>query len=115
MRLLYDSEGDVLDIIFDERLHRAEKRAYELRLGVVLYVTVDSMKPVQLTVVNYRRLTELAVVPFDRWKRLKAVDRKKILPVINSPTVSAFLRLDPQTGYGCLLKPDTMEMFSVAA
>jgi hypothetical protein len=28
MRLLYDAEVDVLNVIFDERLHRAEQAAY---------------------------------------------------------------------------------------
>jgi hypothetical protein len=48
MRLLYDPEGDVLDVIFDERLHRAEKTAYRLRDGIMLYLTTDSVKPIQL-------------------------------------------------------------------
>ncbi len=115
MFLSYDSVGDVLEVIFDENLHHAEQTAYELRLGVVLYVTVDVKKPVQLTVVNYRRLSELPIVPFDRWKRIKIADRKKILAILSSPSVSTFLKLDPKTGYGRLSQIDMLEKFSIAA
>jgi hypothetical protein len=116
MRLLYDPEGDVLDVIFDERLHRAEKKAaYELSDGFILYVTSDSMKPIQLTVVNYRRLAQLPKFQFYGWERLKAADRKKLLPILSSPSVSAIIKLDPKTGYGHLASPPMLEMFSLAA
>ncbi|MGH7600644.1 MAG: hypothetical protein ACREOI_30170, partial [bacterium] len=96
MRLLYDPEGDVLDVIFDELLHRAEKKAaYELSDGFMLYVTTDSMKPIQLTVVNYWRLAQLPTFNFYGWKKLKAADRTKLLPILDSPAISAFLKLDP--------------------
>jgi hypothetical protein len=36
MRLLYDPEGDILDVIFDENLHHAEKSAFRLRDGLML-------------------------------------------------------------------------------
>jgi len=115
MRLLYDPEGDVLDVIFDERLHRSDKIAYELRDGFILYVTVDSLKPIQLTVVNYQRLAQRPTIHFNGWKKLKAGERKRLLPILNSPAVSAFLKLDPQTGYGHLASTAMPEMFSLAA
>ncbi|MGH7455372.1 MAG: hypothetical protein ACRENG_28725 [bacterium] len=115
MRLLYDPEGDVLDVIFDERLHRVDKIAYELRDGFILYVTVDSLKPIQLTVVNYQRLAQRPTVHFSRWKKLKVTERKKLLPILNSSAVSAFLKLDPKTGYGHLASTAMPEMFSLAA
>jgi hypothetical protein len=114
MRLLYDSEGDVLDVIFDERLHRAKKAAYRLRDGLMLYLAVDSMKPVQLTVVNFRILAQLPVVHFNGWQAMKPADKKKILPILTSPTLSPFLKLDPKTGYGHLSTPDMLEVFSAA-
>jgi hypothetical protein len=115
MRILYDPEGDVLDVIFDERLHRADKIAYELRDGFILYVTVDSLKPIQLTVVNYQRLAQRPTFHFSGWKKLKAGERKKLLPVLNSPAVSAFVKLDPKTGYGLLASPPMLKTFALAA
>jgi hypothetical protein len=115
MRILYDPEGDVLDVIFDERLHRADKIAYELRDGFILYVTVNSLKPIQLTVVNYHRLAQRPTFHFSGWKKLRAAERKKLLPVLNSPAVSAFMKLDPKTGYGLLASLPMLETFSLAA
>ncbi len=115
MRLLYDPEGDVLDVIFDERLHRAEKAAYRLRDGIMLYLTANSNKPIQLTLVNYRRFAQLSVLQFEGWQSLKASDKKRLSPILASPMVSTFLKLDTRTGYGHLSSPDVLEMFSLAA
>jgi len=115
MRILYDPEGDVLDVIFDERLHRSDKIAYELRDGFILYVTVDSLKPIQLTVVNYQRLAQRSTFLFSGWKKLKAADRKKLAPILASPALSSFLKLDPQTGYGYVGKSVMLDVFPLAA
>lgn len=115
MRLLYDPEVDVLDVIFDERLHRAEKAAYRLRDGIMLYLTLDSVKPIQLTLVNYRRFAQLPVLQFEGWQSMKASDKKLLLPILASPMVSRFLKLDTRTGYGHLSSPDVLEVFSLAA
>jgi len=49
--LSYYPEGDLLEVIFDTSLHRVKKTAYRLRDGLMLFVAVDSAKPVQLTIV----------------------------------------------------------------
>jgi hypothetical protein len=115
MRLLYDPEGDVLDVIFDERLHRDEKAAYRLRDGIVLYVTIDSFTPIQLTVVNYRFLAQLPQIHFNKWQELPSIEKDRLLPILNSPAVSAFVKLDPETGYGHLASSPMLEMFPLAA
>ena len=115
MRLSYDEEGDVLEVIFDERLHRARKKAYRLRQGIVLYVSVETMKPVQLTLVSYRTLAQFPVVHFDGWQALPTPDKELLLPIITSPKISAFLRLDPETGNGHLASRDVLEILPVAA
>lgn len=115
MNLSYDPEGDLLEVIFDESLHKAEQIPFRLRDGLMLFVTADSMKPVQLTIVNYLGLAQLPMFHFNGWKKLKATERKKLLPILNSPAISTFLKLDPQTGYGHLASPPMLEMFSLAA
>ena len=115
MILDYDVEGDLLEVIFDERLHRAEQVSYRLRDGLMLFVATDSKKPVQLTIVNYRRLAQLPAFYFNGWKKLKSTERKKLLPIINSPAVSAFVKLDPKTGYGHLASSPVLEMYPLAA
>ncbi len=115
MRLSYDEEGDVLEVIFNERLHRARKKAYRLRQGIVLYVSTDTMKPVQLTLVSYRGLVQFPVVHFDGWHALPASDKELLLPIISSPAISAFLRIDPETGNGHLASADVLKILPVAA
>lgn len=41
MRSSYEPEGDVLEVIFDERLHHVAQKAFRLRQGIVLYLSAD--------------------------------------------------------------------------
>lgn len=115
MILDYDPEGDVLEVIFDEALHRTDQIAYKLRLGIVLYLTADTQQPVQLTLVSYRALAEFPVIHFDGWDTLSKSDQALLAPILKSPAISAFLRLDPQTGDGHICSPDMLEVLPVAA
>lgn len=115
MRFSYDEEGDVLEIIFDEHLHRARKKAYHLRHGIVLYVAIESLEPVQLTLVGYRALSQFPVIHFDGWQEIATSDKELLLPILNSSAVSAFLKLDPESGNGYLASPDMLEILPVAA
>lgn len=58
MRILYDEEHDILDVIFNDSNISDSKAGYELRDGIVLYISTN-MLPIQLTLVNFRRLTLL--------------------------------------------------------
>ena len=115
MNLSYEPDGDLLEVIFDESLHDAEQKVYRLRDGLMLFVAADSMEPVQLTIVSYRGLAQLPSFYFNGWAKLKATDRKKLLPIINSPQVSTFVKLDTKTGYGHLASHAVLEPFALAA
>jgi len=115
MYLSYDSEGDVLEVIFDEELHRADQIAYKLRLGIVLYLTADAKQLVQLTLVSYRALAEFPVIHFEGWNALSKSDRALLTPLLKSPAISAFLRIDPQTGDGHIASPNMLEALPLAA
>ncbi|MFQ5630044.1 MAG: hypothetical protein ACE5I1_14855 [bacterium] len=115
MRLSYDDEGDVLEIIFDERFQSTRKKAFRLRHGIVLYVANENTMPVQLTLVNYRALSQFPVVQFDGWRALSSSDKEQLLPILNSPSISAFLKIDPESGSGHLSSPDMLEILPVAA
>ena len=105
MRISYDQEGDVLDVIFDERLHRAEteKAAYRLRDGFMLYVTVDFKKLIQLTVVNYRRLAQLPVLHFYGWQALQffCVHVTSCATVFSARSANFFATLNDLMLYSC--------------
>jgi hypothetical protein len=115
MFLSYDPVGDILEVVFDENLHRAKQVAYKLRQGMVLYVSAGRLKPVQLTLGNYHALMQFPQVKFDGWKKLPASEKKLLKPVLASPMVSAFLRLDPETGYGHIASPSLPEILAIAA
>jgi hypothetical protein len=114
MQLLYDEEGDVLDVIFKEGEQNTAYAGYELRRGVVLYVTAD-MEPVQLTVVNFQRLTQLPVIHFDLLEAQPKKRRAQLLSLIASPPFSSLLRIDPRTNYGHLMSPAILDVFAKAA
>ena len=117
MRLSYDEEGDVLEVIFDERRHRAQapKRSFKLRLGIILYLAADTLQPIQLTLVSYRGLAQFPVINFDGWAKLSKADKALLMPILNSPAISAFFRLDPKTGNGHISSPDMFEILPAAA
>ena len=112
MQLLYDEEGDVLDVIFKDVALNGSQAGYELRQGVVLYVNAR-MSPLQLTVVNFRRLTQLPVIYFDRLEKQPKKVREKLLAQIVSPPLSSLLRIDPVTNYGSILSPELLDVCTV--
>jgi hypothetical protein len=65
MRLLYDPEGDVLDVIFDERLHHAKKAA----LSQLSRSTIDEFLRKKL-------------------KRLESVFQNEFFPIIVTHMIS---------------------------
>ncbi|NUO84102.1 hypothetical protein HUU05_28850 [candidate division KSB1 bacterium] len=111
----YDSEGDVLEVIFEEDLHNADQMAYELRKGIVLYFTAKEFKLVQLTLVSYRELAQMPVVDFAEWRKLSASAKKRLRPIVTSSPIANFLKLDPKTGAGHIIFPARAEAFSKAA
>ncbi len=114
MRIQYDPEGDILEIIFNEQFHLAEKRSIKLRDGIILFISKTQSVPVQLTLVNYKKAAQLPSIFFDGWNRLEKNEKRELLPIINSSSISAFLRFDPQTGYGHLSSPGMLDVFSEA-
>lgn len=115
MRLSYDPEGDVLEVIVDERLHRVSQKAFRLRQGIVLYLSADCQQPVQLTLASYRALAQLPSFECDRWQKLSTSDKAVLKPILISPAVSAFIKLDIETGHGQIAVSGVPDIFAVAA
>jgi hypothetical protein len=114
MQLLYDEEGDVLDVTFKDDAQAVAEAGYELRQGTVLHVN-GNMSPVHLTIVSYLPLSQRPAVHFDRLKKQSPKLRRQLLQFIASPPVSAFLRIDPNTFYGQVISHPVLEAFAKAA
>lgn len=108
MRLLCDEHGGVLDVFFAAHESEVAKAVYELRKGIVHYLTAK-MLPAQLTLVNYHRLTQLPAIHFDELAAHCAQIRKKLLRVVSTP-LSAILRIDPKTNYGQIMSPALLDV-----
>ncbi|NIR47964.1 hypothetical protein GWO43_05900 [candidate division KSB1 bacterium] len=108
MKILYDEKYDILDVFFNETNHDSVTASYELRDGIVLYVS-ENMVPRQLKVVNYRRLTEFPMIHFNRFAKLPETIREQLSALLTSPPLSAFIRIDSETNYGYLINQPILE------
>ncbi|MFQ5707744.1 MAG: hypothetical protein ACE5HO_09865 [bacterium] len=109
MKLLYDEEHDILDVMFNASKQTSSKVGYELRDGIVLY-TATGLAPIQLTLVNFRRLTQLPVIHFDLLEQQPDQTRQKLISIISSSPLAAFLRIDPDTFYGHVMSPALLDV-----
>ncbi len=109
MRILYDEEHDVLDVIFNGSNQAPKSAGYELRDGIILY-TNDDMLPIQITLVNFRRLTRVPVVHFDHLENYPKDVQKNLLSLISNSPITAFLRVDTNTFYGHIMSPTLLDV-----
>lgn len=114
MQFFYDEEGDVLDVFFKDGSENTAEAGYELREGIVLFVTAN-MSPVQLTIVNFHRSTQLPVIHFDFLKKQPSEIRGTLLRLIASPPLSSFLRIDATTFYGHVMSPAILDVLAKVA
>lgn len=114
MRILYDEFGDVLDVFFKDGPNHKANAGHEIRDGVVIYVSAK-MKPVQLTVVNFHRLTQHPAIHFSLLARKPVKLREELLRLAALPPLSTFLRIDSKTYYGRVMSPDVLKISSKAA
>jgi hypothetical protein len=114
MNFFYDEEGDILDVFFKDDSENTAYAGYELREGIVLFVTAD-MSPVQLTMVNFHRSTQLPAIHFDLLKKQPPKIRGQLLQLLAAPPLSSFLRIDATTFYGHVMSPAILDAFAKAA
>jgi len=114
MQIFYDEEGDILDVYFKDESKTIAEAGYELRNGVVLFVSAN-MSLVQLTIVNFQRSTQLPVLCFDLLKKQPDKIRRSLLQLVASSPLSSFLRIDANTFYGHVTSPEILEACAKAA
>lgn len=114
MQFFYDEEVDILDVFFKDDAENTAHAGYELREGIVLFVT-ENMSPVQLTIVNFHRSTQLPVIHFDLLKKQPTQIRGNLLQLLAAPPLSSFLRIDATTFYGHVMSPAILDVYAKAA
>ncbi len=91
--ILYDSEGDILTVVFVEN-NDQRTRGVELSDNVVLYYNVKTKQPIQLILTSYLAMLEASTrkpLRLNGLQKMPASIRNSILRIIRVPPVSHFL------------------------
>src|SRR5450756_1943982 len=91
--ILYDSEGDILTVVFVEN-NDQRTRGVELSDNVVLYYNVKTKQPIQLILTSYLAMLEASTrkpLRLDGLQKMPASVRNSILRIIRVPPYPIFL------------------------
>ncbi len=91
--ILYDSEGDILTVVFVEN-NDQPTRGVKLSDNVVLYYDVKTKQPIQLILISYLAMLEASTrkpLRLNGLQKMPASVRNSILRIIRVPPVSHFL------------------------
>jgi hypothetical protein len=90
IRLVYDSEGDILDVDF--RLTGEKPRqGIELHDNITVWTNVRGTRILRLMFLSYGRLLEQADLRLVKLKKLRARQRAGLLKLLTSDPVKRFL------------------------
>lgn len=90
LRLVYDAEGDILDVDF--RLTRkASQRGIELHDNIVLWTDTRHTRALRLLFLSYARLCEQPALTLTKLKKLPVRQQTQLLRLLMSEPVKRFL------------------------
>jgi hypothetical protein len=90
IRLVYDSEGDILDVDF--RLTGEKPRhGIEVHDNVTVWTDTQGTRILRLMLLSYSKLLEQPALSFARLKKLPARQRASLLKLLTSEPVKRFL------------------------
>lgn len=90
IRLVYDSEGDILDVAF--RLTGGKpQQGIELHDNVTIWIDTKGLRVLHLLLLSYSRLLEQPPLFFTKLKKLPARQRANLLKLLTSDPVKRFL------------------------
>jgi hypothetical protein len=90
VRLVYDAEGDILDVDFRLTGERPQQ-GIELHDNVTLWTDADGTQVFHLMFLSYSKLLEQPALSFTKLKRLSASQRANILKLLINDPVRRFL------------------------
>ena len=89
LTISYDHEGDMLEVLFEKPI--VDEQAFELGFGIILFVNPHTGKPINLTILDYKRLLQMDKVPLDKLKEMPMKQWRKACDLISSKPISNFL------------------------
>ena len=90
LRLVYDAEGDILDLDF--RLTRKDsQRGIELHNNIVLWTNARQTQTLRLLFLSYTRLCEQSALTLTKLKKLPVRQQTQLLRLLMSEPVKLFL------------------------
>jgi len=81
----------MLEVLFEKPI--VGEKALELGFDIILFVNPHSGKPINLTILDYKRLLQLDKVPLENLKKMSTGQQRKIRKLISSEPLSNFLEL----------------------
>ncbi|MEK7728570.1 MAG: DUF2283 domain-containing protein [candidate division KSB1 bacterium] len=66
-KIFYDHDSDMLEVLFEKPI--ADERAPELSFNIVLFLNPKTGKPINLTILDYKRLLEMERIPLDNFRK----------------------------------------------
>lgn len=89
IRIFYDHQSDMLEVLFEKPI--VGEQTFELSFDIVLFVNPHTGKPINLTIIDYKRLLQMDKIPLDNLKKLAVRQQRKMRELIVSEPISNFL------------------------
>lgn len=113
-RLVYDAEGDILEVDF-RLVGGKPQRGFELNENVVVWTDSRMSKVYRILFISYSRLLHQPALTFNLLKKLPALQREKLQRIIERDPVKQFLHChDRQKCQYRLSEPDLTTMVKAA-
>lgn len=90
IRLVYDAEGDILDVDF-RLTGEKPRKGIELHDNVTVWTDAPGVRILHLTFLSYSRLLEQASLSFGGIKKLPVSQRRNVIKLLTSDPVKRFL------------------------
>ena len=114
IRISYDAEGDILDIIFS--VSEPENRTgFELNDNIVIFTDKEISRALGMTFISYSRLLRADNMTLDLLNTFPQEEQKRLLKIIASEPVKHFLRLRiPLTNQVAIESPSLKSLIKAA-
>jgi hypothetical protein len=89
LRIFYDHESDMLEVLFAEPT--VDEQAFELSFNIILFVNSRTGKPVNLTILDYQRLSQFDKIALDKFEKMSVPRQRKMRALVSSEPISNFL------------------------